>query len=80
MGMALQMDLYGMEVEMAEPSETQGWIGHLRRVRVEVDVPHQAECSKHSHDEYFFQAICRLRLILFHLCYQNASESENLGT
>lgn len=36
------MDLYGTEVEMAESSETQGWMGHLRKVRVEVDVPLQA--------------------------------------
>ena len=80
MGMALQMDLYGTEVEMAEPSETQGWMGHLRKVRVEVDRPHQAEGSKHAHDGDFFQAVCRLRLILFHLYYQNIRESGNLGT
>lgn len=54
MGMDLQMDLYGTEVEMAELSETQGWIGYLRKMRMQFDEPHHAEGSKHTHDEEFF--------------------------
>lgn len=54
-GMALRMDLYGTKVEIAEPSETLGWMGHLRKVRVEMDVPHQAEGSKHTHYGDFLQ-------------------------
>lgn len=49
MGIAVQMDLYGTEVEMAVPSETQQWLGHLGKVRVKVDVHHQAKGSKHTH-------------------------------
>lgn len=62
MGMALQMYLYDMEVDIAEPSETRGWMGLLRKVRVELDEPHQAEDSKNIPDGKFFQAVCKLRL------------------
>lgn len=61
--MALQMDLYDMEVEIAEPRETRGWMGLLRKVRMELDEPYQAEGSKNIPDGKFFQAVCKLRLI-----------------
>lgn len=75
------MDLYGTEVEMAEPDETHERIRYSRKMRMQFDVPHQAEGSKHTHDGEFFQSICKLRLMLFMLPeHEGKLEPGNLTT
>ena len=61
---SLQMDLCGTEVEMAEPSERQGWMEHFRKVRVELEVPHQAEGSKHTHGREFFSGYLQTQVVV----------------